>query len=602
MPTTTDRVGELLAQYDRPDASAADLLCDRHPADAVAFTVIETDAAGDLVSLDLTYGHLREQSTRFAAALAGLGVEPGDRVATLMSKSADLVVAALGIWRRGAVYVPLFTAFAPPAIAFRLQASGAKVVISDLDQLPKLAAGEDMPADAPWRVISAGDGAERSSTSSTGDGAERSSTSSTGDGAERSSTSSTGDGAERSSTSSTGDGAERSSTSSTGPSTGDHLELSALIDAHEADDPAGVAATVGGDGLLVELFTSGTTGTPKGVPVPVRALASFHAYQEFGLDVRPGDVFWNAADPGWAYGLYYALLGPMAAGTRSLFLHAGFSPALTRRVLDEFGVTNFAAAPTVYRALRAGDGPVPEIRLRRASSAGEPLTPDVVSWSVDTLGVAVRDHYGQTEHGMFIVNAWHDELRADVPAGSMGRALPGWSAAVLQEDSNDLAPVGAVGRVAIDTSASELLWFSGYVDAPEKTAERYTEDGRWYLTGDSGAADADEFFYFSSRDDDVIIMAGYRIGPFDVESVLVMHEDVVEAAVVGNVDELRGEVLEAHVVLRNSGSGSPELEAELQQLVKKKFAAHAYPRRVHFIDALPKTPSGKVQRFLLRKR
>ncbi|PYE19189.1 acetyl-CoA synthetase [Williamsia limnetica] len=542
MTTTTDRVDELLAQYDRPDACAADLLCDRHPADAVAFTVIETDAAGDLVSLDLTYGHLREQSSRFAAAIAGLGVEPGDRVATLMSKSADLVVAALGIWRRGAVYVPLFTAFAPGAIAFRLQASGAKLVISDLDQLPKLAAGEDMPADAPWRVIAAGRSADH------------------------------------------------------------ELELPALIAAHQPDDPAGAAVAVGGDGLLVELFTSGTTGTPKGVPVPVRALASFHAYQEFGLDVRPDDVFWNAADPGWAYGLYYALLGPMAAGTRSLFLHAGFSPALTWRVLDEFGVTNFAAAPTVYRALRAGDGPVPEINLRRASSAGEPLTPDVVSWSADTLGVAVRDHYGQTEHGMFIVNAWHDELRTDVPAGSMGRSLPGWSSTVLQEDSDEQAVTGVVGRVAIDTPASPLRWFTAYVDAPEKTAERYSDDGRWYLTGDSGAVDEDGFFFFSSRDDDVIIMAGYRIGPFDVESVLVMHDDVVEAAVVGKADELRGEVLEAYVVLRNSVSGSPELEAQLQQLVKKKFAAHAYPRTVHFIDALPKTPSGKVQRFLLRKQ
>ncbi|PVY31574.1 AMP-binding protein [Williamsia muralis] len=542
MNAIDDRVAELLAQYDNPQACAADLLCDRHPGDAIAFTVIDSAGAGNVTSVDLTYGHLREQSSRFAAALADLGVEPGDRVATLMGKSADLIVAALGIWRRGAVYVPLFTAFAPPAIAYRLQSSGAKIVISDLDQLTKLAPGEDMPADAPWQVIAAGDTSD------------------------------------------------------------DRLQLSALIDAHTSDEPGAAAVTVGGDGLLVELFTSGTTGTPKGVPVPVRALASFHAYQEFGLDVRPEDVFWNAADPGWAYGLYYALLGPMASGTRSLLLHAGFSPALTWQVLREFGVTNFAAAPTVYRALRAGDAPPEKITLRRASSAGEPLTPDVVGWSSDALGVAVRDHYGQTEHGMFIVNAWHDSLRTDVPVGSMGRALPGWSCAVLQEDSDDVAPAGTLGRVSIDTSSSQLLWFNGYVNAPEKTASRYTGDGRWYLTGDSGAVDGDGFYFFSSRDDDVIIMAGYRIGPFDVESVLVMHDAVMEAAVVGKSDELRGEVLEAYVVLHDSAEPSPELEADLQQLVKRKFAAHAYPRKVHFIDALPKTPSGKVQRFVLRKR
>ncbi|PXW30289.1 UNVERIFIED_CONTAM: acetyl-CoA synthetase [Williamsia faeni] len=541
MIATTDRVSELLAQYDGPEACAADLLCDRHPADAVAFTVVETDDAGNLVTEDLTYGHLREQSSKFAAALASLGVEPGDRVASLMSKSADLVVAALGVWRRGAVYVPLFTAFASPAIAFRLTNSGAKIVISDLDQLHKLAPGDDMPADAPWRVIAAGESADH------------------------------------------------------------ELQLATLIAAHDTDEPGSAAVAVGGDGPLVELFTSGTTGQPKGVPIPVRALASFHAYQEFGLDVRPGDVFWNAADPGWAYGLYYAILGPLASGTRSILLHAGFSPALTWKVLEQLGVTNFAAAPTVYRALRADDGAVPSITLRRASSAGEPLTPDVVGWSKEVLGVTVRDHYGQTEHGMFIVNAWHDDLLADVPAGSMGRALPGWSCAVLEEHTDALAPTGTVGRVAIDTTASDMLWFTGYQNAPEKTAGRYTDDGRWYITGDCGSVDENGFYTFSARDDDVIIMAGYRIGPFDVESVLVMHEAVSEAAVVGKPDELRGEVLEAYVVLRDPSAASAELEKELQQLVKTKFAAHAFPRKVHFIESLPKTPSGKVQRFLLRK-
>ena len=534
----TARVRELLDQYDTPHASAAELLCDRHPADGVAFTVVEAD----LSSVDLTYGHLREQSARFAAALADLGVEPGDNVATLMGKSADLVVALLGIWRRGAVHVPLFTAFASPAIAFRLTASGAKVVISDANQLEKLAPGEDIPADAAWQVIVAGGAA------------------------------------------------------------GDELDFDALVAAQDAEDPKGAAQAVGGNAPMVQLFTSGTTGTPKGVPVPVRALASFHAYQEFGLDVREDDVFWNAADPGWAYGLYYALLGPLAAGTRSLLLHAGFSAPLTWQIIEKFGVTNFAAAPTVYRSLRADKAPVPEgISLRRASSAGEPLTPDVVAWSKNSLGVEVRDHYGQTEHGMFIVNAWADGLRDDVRPGSMGRPLPGWSAAVLEDNSDDIAPARTQGRVAIDTHNSPLMWFTGYVDAPEKTKQRFSEDGRWYITGDAGMTDEDGFFFFSSRDDDVILMAGYRIGPFDVESVLVMHEHVIEAAVVGMPDELRGEVLEAFVVLREGVDGDDELEKELQTLVKKKFAAHAYPRTVHFVPNLPKTPSGKVQRYILRK-
>ncbi|MGO4617077.1 AMP-binding protein [Nocardia sp. 2YAB30] len=533
------RVRELLDCYDRSDAAAADLLCDRHPAGRVAFTIIEAD----LSSTDLTYRELRERSARFAAALGELGVRPGDRVATLMAKSANLVVALLGIWRSGAVHVPLFTAFAPPAIALRLSAAGASIVIADADQAPKLAPGPDLPADPPWRLIVTGADAPEGA-----------------------------------------------------------LRMADLLDTYSATLPDATPVAIGGDGLLVQLFTSGTTGTPKGVPIPLRALASFHAYQEFALDVRADDVFWNAADPGWAYGLYYAILGPLATGIRSILLHAGFSAALTWQVLERFGVTNFAAAPTVYRALRAaGTTPPVHTKLRRASSAGEPLTPEVVAWSAEYLGVAVRDHYGQTEHGMVICDAWHEALDTGAPAGSMGRSLPGWSCAVLADDADTIAPTGELGRVAIDTQHSPLLWFLGYLDAPERTAQRYTADGRWYLTGDAGSQDTDGFFRFSARDDDVIIMAGYRIGPFEVESVLVLHEQVAEAAVVGMPDELRGEVLEAFVVLRAGAAGGAELEAELQSLVKKKFAAHAYPRKIHFVQSLPKTPSGKVQRFVLRQ-
>ncbi|QMU74213.1 AMP-binding protein [Streptacidiphilus sp. P02-A3a] len=535
-----DRVRELLAVHGAADACAAELLCDRHPADQVAFTVVDAD----LSARHLSYGTLRRESARFAAALADLGVEPGDAVAVLMGKSAELLVALLGIWRRGAVHIPLFTAFAPPAIALRLGAGRAKVVVVDVDQRAKLAPGEDFPADPPWATVVVG-----------------------------------------------------------GEPEGEQLSLADLLSRYSGDEPQARAVAVGPDGVLVKLFTSGTTGTPKAVPVPVRALASFQAYLEFGLDVRPDDVFWNAADPGWAYGLYYAVLGPLAAGARSLLLRAGFSAGLTWQVMERFAVSNFAAAPTVYRGLRAGTERVPEgVRLRRASSAGEPLTPDVVTWSARHLRVAVGDHYGQTEHGMIIANSWADGLRSPVRPGSMGRPLPGWSAVVLDDERDEPALPGMLGQVAIDVTDSPLLWFRGYDDAPRKTAERFTADGRWYLTGDAGTQDEDGHFYFSARDDDVIIMAGYRIGPFEVESVLAEHPGVVESAVIGVPDELRGEVLEAFVVLREGTPAGEELVEELRQLVKRRFAAHAYPRAVHVVDQLPKTPSGKVQRFVLRAR
>jgi acetyl-CoA synthetase len=540
MTIPAQRVEDLLTIYTDPKACLADLLCDRHPVEAVAFTVVEPD----LSAHDLTFGELRERSRRFAAALVDLGVQPGDRVATLMGKSAELVVALLGIWRRGAVHVPLFTAFAPSAIAMRLTGCDAKVVIVDAAQRAKLLPGEDIPADAPWRTVVAG-----------------------------------------------------------APGAGGDLAFDALLEAYQPDDPRVEAALVGGHGEFVRLFTSGTTGTPKGVPIPARAIAAFLTYFEYGLGVEPDDVFWNAADPGWGYGLYYAIIAPLAAGHRSILLHAGFSAELTYRVLSTFGVTNFAAAPTVYRVLRSDPKPIPtDLVLRRCSSAGEPLNPEMVSWSERALGVPVHDTYGLTELGMAVVNGWHPDVAGPVKPGSMGQPMPGWWLEVLHEDRDEIAPTGAMGRVAVDLSRSPLMWFTAYADAPEKTAERFSADGRWYYTGDTGAHDEEGYLFFSSRDDDVIIMAGYRIGPFDVENVLVAHPDVVDAAVIGVPDELRGEVLEAFVVLRPGVAASPELSGELQQLVKHKFAAHAYPRTVHFVAELPKTPSGKIQRYVLRNR
>ena len=526
------RLAEHLTLVGRLGASAAELLCDRHPGDAVAFTVIEQD----LTAHDLTFAELRDRSARLATALAELGVRAGDRVATLMGKSAELVVAMLAILRLGAVYVPLFTAFAPAAIATRIGGNGTKVVITDGTQRAKLAPSADLPPDPARQVVT------------------------------------------------------------TGPASAGELAYADLV----TSPPQTAAIAVGGDGTIVELFTSGATGPPKAVPVPLRAVAAMAIYQEFGLDHQPADVFWNAADPGWAYGLYQGLLGPLTLGRHGLLLRGGFSATLTWSVLTRFGVTNFTAGPTVYRSLRAAGSPIRRLRLRHCSSAGEPLDMATGRWAPDALGVPIRDHYGQTELGMVTANAWHPDIRTDPPPGSMGPALPGWRLSVLRADTDDIASAGSTGRLAVDIANSPLMWFQGYRHAPERSAERFTEDGRWYLTGDAATSDADGNFFFTARDDDVILMAGYRIGPSEVEGVLLEHPYVAEAAVVGAPDELRGEVLVAHVVLRPGARPSRNLFKELRDLVKTRLAAHLYPRAVYIVPALPKTPSGKIQRFALR--
>jgi acetyl-CoA synthetase len=530
------RVQELLKLYGNSGASVADLLCDRHPADAVAYTVV----GPDLHERVLTYGELREASERFASALASFGVRPGDRVATLLGKSVEHLIALIGIWRLGAVDVPLFTAFAPPAIAMRLLGSQTKVVVCDPAQRAKLAPGDDIPAEAPWRVIV------------------------------------------------------------TEPAGPDDLAFDELIATHDPDFPA---VALGGEAPIVHIYTSGTTGRPKGVVIPTVGLANTHAYMEFGLDLRGDDVFWNAADPGWAYGHWLGIQGSMCVGAPSVWLQGGFSAELSLAVLAQLQVTNLTAAPTVYRALRAAGRPAPkDLKLRCASAAGEPLTPEINEWARAALGVTVHDHYGQTECGMLINNHHHPVLARPIKPRSMGQAMPGWRGVVLHSDRDEVAPAGTLGRIAFDLHASPLAWFTDYVDGPDASQEKFSTDGRWYLTGDSGTVDDDGYFHFMSRDDDVIIMAGYRIGPADVESVLLTHPAVAEAAVIATPDELRGEVLEGYVVLRDGQVGSAEFEAELQQLVKTRFAAHAYPRAVHFVAALPKTPSGKIQRYVLRQQ
>ncbi|WP_219894966.1 AMP-binding protein [Aquisediminimonas profunda] len=530
------RVASLIETFSAANASAADLLCDRHPAARLAYRVIEAD----LRQSDLTYGELREESEKFAAALSRLGIGPGDRVATLMGKSREFLIVLMGIWRLGAVHVPLFTAFAPAAIAVRLIGSQAKAVVSDSDHISKLSPSADMPNDPSWKLICNGKAEE--------------------------------------------------------------TELS-LAELMYGESPGYPAAALGGDAPFIHIYTSGTTGAPKGVVVPLRALASFQTYAEFGLGLRADDVFWCAADPGWAYGLYFGILATFTTGVPSILLAGNFAPESTMAVLAGQKVTNFAAAPTVYRSLRSSRIAVPTgLALRCASSAGEPLTPDVNQWAERELGVTVHDHYGQTETGMLINNHQHELLRYPIRTGSMGHGMPGWRAVVLDLESDHELPPGQTGRIAMDLSQSPLQWLSGYDGVPGRWLGKVSDDGRWYFTGDLGSISEDGYFSFGSRDDDVILMAGYRIGPFEVESILVLHPSVSEAAVIAVPDDVRGEIMEAFVTLEAGHVGSPELEDEIKHWVKTKYAAHAFPRRVHFASQLPKTPSGKVQRFVLKQQ
>ncbi|ABW12642.1 AMP-dependent synthetase and ligase [Parafrankia sp. EAN1pec] len=518
MVDPASRTAQLVRSYSAPTLDVAQLVCDRHPGHAVAARVLDDD----LSETTVTYADLAKSSRRFATVLSARGIGRGDRVATLMGKSVDLLTVLVGTWRVGAVYVPLFTAFAETAVTDRLRRAQARLVVADTDQLPKIDQG-------PWEILP--------------------------------------------------------------------VERLAVEVAQAAPwEPGSVA--VGGSGALVHMFTSGTTGSPKGVVHPARYIGGWHSYQEFGLGVDTDSVYWSAADPGWAYGLYTAVVAPLAAGVPTILLRGGFSADTTLRLLAELKVTNFAAAPTAYRGLRnSGRLEAGALSVPYLSSAGEPLTPDVNAWAPEALGSRVHDHYGQTEIGMPIGFPHHEAVSVPVVDGAMGVALPGWSVTVLDPDHDEPADLGTIGRLAVVVANSPHMTFAAYADGDDHG--RLVGDGRYYVTGDTATIDAAGVVRFSARDDDVIIMAGYRIGPFDVESVLAQHPAVAECAVIAAPDEARGEVVEAYVV---TTAASAVTEEELRQWVKERYAAHAYPRRVHFVPSLPKTPSGKIQRNELRRR
>ncbi|MFG1511410.1 AMP-binding protein, partial [Halobacteriovorax sp. HFRX-2_2] len=295
--------------------------------------------------------------------------------------------------------------------------------------------------------------------------------------------------------------------------------------------------------------------------------------------------------------LYYSVIGPLVNGNALLFYEGGFSTESTVRVIQKYKVTNLAGSPTAFRLLIGNGDEVSKAikgQLRVVSSAGEPLNPEVINWFKNKLDVVINDHYGQTETGMTVNN--HHELEHEIKPGSMGYAMPGYKVVILDENGK-VAPPNTPGVIAVDIANSPIMWFKGYLKA-----ETPAIANGFYTTGDTAEQTEDGRITYVGRNDDVITSSGYRIGPFDVESVLLEHPCVLETAVIGKPDPKRTEIVKAFVVLNKGFEASEELKEELSLFVKKGLAAHAYPREIEFIEELPKTPSGKVQRFLLKRR
>jgi acetyl-CoA synthetase len=380
-----------------------------------------------------------------------------------------------------------------------------------------------------------------------------------------------------------------------------------LVDRHDGDATSFVALLTAqsttftpimrrGSDPFILIFTSGTTGRAKGVAAPLAALLQFAVFMEDGIDLQPSDVYWCFADPGWALGMYCTLTAPLLLGHATVLYEGSFTVEATVRIIAEAGVTNLVAAPTVFRMMRAvGTTALAPIggSLRCITGGGEPLNPEISRWGASVLGKPIHEVYGQTEIGVNVCN--HHGLCHTMAAGSVGLPSPGFTFAVLD---NDLRPVpsGTTGVLAVDRKRSPLFFFTGYWNA-DTPAFR----GHWYLTGDTMRQDADGNLYFMGRNDDIITSAGYRIGPADVESAIIEHPSVAEVAVVGKPDAERTEIVKAFIVLRDGHQPDQQLTAEIQEHVRSRLSLHAYLREIEFLDQLPKTPSGKVQRFVLRQ-
>ena len=486
-----------------------------------------------------TFAQMAAASNKAANALRSLGVEKGDRVFVFLERVPELYFTVFGTLKLGAVIGPLFSAFGPDAVRDRLADSEAKVLITSPDLWARV---KDIRADLPrlQHVVIL----DRRRGGDVPEG------------------------------------------TVAWPDVFDAQSEEFEIEATDPED------------FAIMHYSSGTTGKPKGAAHVHMAVMGHYATAKYVLDLHDDDVYWCTADPGWVTGTSYGMFGPWSNGATSLVYEGGFAAGHWYSLIEKYRVTVWYTAPTAIRMLMKAGEELPRKRdlssLRYICSVGEPLNPEGVLWGLKAFGLPIHDNWWQTETGSILIANYPD---MDIRPGSMGRPFPGVEPAIIDDDGNELPP-GEEGDLAVRPGWPSM--FRTYWNNRELYESRFRNG--WYITGDRARRDADGYFWFVGRADDVINTAGHLVGPFEVESALLEHPAVAEAGVIGKPDPIAMEVVKAFVALKDGYEPDDKLRRELIRFGRQKLGAGIAPREIEFVASLPKTRSGKIMRRLLKAR